>query len=93
MVFIIPVEWHQDTGNVEAWLMLCIFRGYIDAMIQYASQKDILDPYLLSLAPSVSFKYVTNVLYITNNTLTENFLSLAKNEGHSILFIGVSQNI
>ncbi|CAG5010330.1 unnamed protein product [Parnassius apollo] len=51
------MEHHLSNGNVEAWIMLSIFRGHIDAMIQFASQRDLLCPYLISISPCVSFKY------------------------------------
>ncbi|XP_026745940.1 gem-associated protein 5-like [Trichoplusia ni] len=51
------MKYHLATGSYEAWIMLSIFRGHIDNMIQFASQKDMLDPFLLSIAPCVSFKY------------------------------------
>ncbi|KAJ8724847.1 hypothetical protein PYW07_015805 [Mythimna separata] len=41
----------------EACIMLLIFRGHIDTMIQFASERDMLCPFLLSMAPCVSFKY------------------------------------
>lgn len=46
-----------EMGAFEPWVMLSIFRGNIDAMLQYASQNDMITPYLLSMAPCVSFKY------------------------------------
>lgn len=48
---------HYQCGNFEARIMLMIFRGHIDAMIQFASQRDMLCPYLLSIAPCVSLRY------------------------------------
>ncbi|CAG9791806.1 unnamed protein product [Diatraea saccharalis] len=48
---------HEASGNTEAWAMLSMFRGQVDKMIQFASQRDLLCPFLLSLAPCVSFKY------------------------------------
>ncbi|CAH0397346.1 unnamed protein product [Chilo suppressalis] len=48
---------HEERGNTEAWALLCMFRGQVDKMIQFASQRDLLCPFLLSLAPCVSFKY------------------------------------
>ncbi|CAH0629060.1 unnamed protein product [Chrysodeixis includens] len=51
------MEHHLATGSFENWIMLSIFRGHIDAMIQFASRRDMLDPFLLSIAPCVSFKY------------------------------------
>ncbi|KAH9636703.1 hypothetical protein HF086_003251 [Spodoptera exigua] len=41
----------------EAYIMLSIIRGHIDTMIQFASERDMLCPFLLSMAPCVSFKY------------------------------------
>ncbi|CAK1578078.1 unnamed protein product [Parnassius mnemosyne] len=51
------MEQHLSASNVEAWIMLSILRGHIDAMIQFASQRDLLCPYLISISPCVSFKY------------------------------------
>ncbi|XP_063823591.1 gem-associated protein 5-like [Ostrinia nubilalis] len=51
------MECHLKTNHFESWIMLAVFRGHIDDMMQFASQRDILCPYLLSLAPCVSLKY------------------------------------
>nr|XP_013190114.1 unnamed protein product [Amyelois transitella] len=51
------LERHEDTGHTDSWIMLSIFRGHIDAMIQFASQRDILCPFLISMAACVSLKY------------------------------------
>ncbi|XP_075972663.1 gem nuclear organelle associated protein rigor mortis [Anticarsia gemmatalis] len=50
----------------EGWMALAMFRGQIDSMIQFASQNDMLYPFLISMAPCVSFKYwkETMQLYI-----------------------------
>uniref|UniRef100_A0A2A4JTS7 Gem-associated protein 5 n=1 Tax=Heliothis virescens TaxID=7102 RepID=A0A2A4JTS7_HELVI len=47
----------EGNYHPEAWIMLSIFRGHIDTMIQFASKRDMLCPFLLSMAPCVSFKY------------------------------------
>ncbi|XP_037297477.1 gem-associated protein 5 isoform X2 [Manduca sexta] len=61
------MERHLETGNLEPWIILSIFRGHIEDMIQFASQRDMLCPYLLSIAPCVSFKYWKDAtqLYLT----------------------------
>nr|XP_049696839.1 gem-associated protein 5 [Helicoverpa armigera] len=48
---------HLQSYHPESWIMLSIFRGHIDTMIQFASKRDMLCPFLLSMAPCVSFKY------------------------------------
>ncbi|XP_073962276.1 LOW QUALITY PROTEIN: gem-associated protein 5-like [Choristoneura fumiferana] len=56
-VFDMEMERHLEFGNTEAWIVLSVFRGHIDVMMQYASEKNLICPYLLSIAPSVSSKY------------------------------------
>lgn len=53
---IVLAEYHLEAKDWEAYLMLLFYRGKVDDMIQFASESDLLDPYLLSLSPSVSFK-------------------------------------
>nr|XP_026491030.1 gem-associated protein 5-like [Vanessa tameamea] len=48
---------HIENDRFEASIMLSIFRGHIDSMIQFATQRDALCPFLVSLSPCVSFKY------------------------------------
>ncbi|XP_022829256.1 gem-associated protein 5-like [Spodoptera litura] len=47
----------EEVYHPEAYIMLSIIRGHIDSMIQFASERDMLCPFLLSMAPCVSFKY------------------------------------
>lgn len=65
---IILAEYHLEAKDWEAYLMLLFYRGKVDDMIQFASESDLLDPYLLSLSPSVSFKWVPSnrPYYLTN---------------------------
>ncbi|KAJ8726825.1 hypothetical protein PYW08_015222 [Mythimna loreyi] len=56
----LDMEMHSHMNvyhHPEACIMLLIFRGHIDTMIQFASERDMLCPFLLSMAPCVSFKY------------------------------------
>ncbi|CAG4940224.1 unnamed protein product [Colias eurytheme] len=48
---------HRENDRPESWIMMSIFRGEMAAMIQHANQSDFLCPFLVSLAPCVSFKY------------------------------------
>ncbi|XP_050362842.1 gem-associated protein 5-like [Nymphalis io] len=48
---------HIENDRFEAMIMLSMFRGHIDSMIQLATQRDALCPFLVSLSPCVSFKY------------------------------------
>ncbi|CAG9090442.1 unnamed protein product [Plutella xylostella] len=50
-------ERHISFKNHESWIMLSIFRGNMDKVFEYASEKDMICPFLLSIAPCVSFKY------------------------------------
>nr|XP_034825115.1 gem-associated protein 5-like [Maniola hyperantus] len=52
---------HLKFERFEAWCMVSLFRGHIDATLQAASRRDALCPFLLSIAPSVSFKYWKDV--------------------------------
>ncbi|XP_063635908.1 gem-associated protein 5-like [Cydia splendana] len=56
-VFDMEMEHHLRSGNTESWLVLCVLRGHIDAALRLAAERDLLCPYLLSLAPGVSSKY------------------------------------
>ncbi|XP_059060063.1 gem-associated protein 5-like [Achroia grisella] len=58
---------HLNTHNLEGWIMLNLFRGHIDTVIQFASKRDLLCPFLLSVAPCVSLKYWkdTTQLYLS----------------------------
>ncbi|XP_063530685.1 uncharacterized protein LOC134741723 [Cydia strobilella] len=56
-VFDMEMEHHLRVGNTESWLVLCVLRGHIDAALRLAAERDLLCPYLLSLAPGVSSKY------------------------------------
>lgn len=47
----------EEVYHPEAYIVLSIIRGHIDSMIQFASERDMLCPFLLSMAPCVSFKY------------------------------------
>ncbi|CAB3256737.1 unnamed protein product [Arctia plantaginis] len=55
-----------EADLLEAWITLSIFRGHIHSTMEFASQRDMLCPYLVNMAPCVSFKYWTEVtqLYI-----------------------------
>ncbi|XP_038213389.1 uncharacterized protein LOC119833454 isoform X2 [Zerene cesonia] len=48
---------HLEHDRLEAWIMISILRGEMSAMIEFANQSDMLCPFLVSLAPCVSFKY------------------------------------
>ncbi|XP_028028498.1 gem-associated protein 5-like isoform X2 [Bombyx mandarina] len=72
---------HLELSNIESWMMLSIFRGHIDATIQYASQNDLLCPYLLSLTPCVSLKYWKDA---TQLYLAQIDRLVAKTEGHKL---------
>ncbi|VVC89881.1 unnamed protein product [Leptidea sinapis] len=50
-------EWHLEKHRIEAAIMLLIFRGEMSAAMELASEKDYLCPFLISLAPCVSFKF------------------------------------
>ncbi|XP_047989326.1 uncharacterized protein LOC125228711 [Leguminivora glycinivorella] len=56
-IFDMEMEHHLRVGNTESWLVLCVLRGHIDAALRLAAERDLLCPYLLSLAPGVSSKY------------------------------------
>ncbi|XP_061706245.1 gem-associated protein 5-like [Cydia pomonella] len=56
-LFDMEMEHHLRVGNTESWLVLCVLRGHIDAALRLAAERDLLCPYLLSLAPGVSTKY------------------------------------
>ncbi|KAJ0179184.1 hypothetical protein K1T71_004896 [Dendrolimus kikuchii] len=57
----IELERLMTNRHFEAWIMLMLFRGHIDPVIQFANQNDMLCPFLVSIAPCVSFKYWKDV--------------------------------
>ncbi|XP_052738113.1 gem-associated protein 5 [Bicyclus anynana] len=60
-MFEFEMQRHVEQGRLDSCIMLSIFRGHIDAMIQFASQRNALCPFLVSLSPCVSFKYWKDV--------------------------------
>lgn len=58
MIIFLTVASHLENNRIEAWTMLSIFRGHIDSMIQFNYQRDNLCPFLVSIAPCVSYKWV-----------------------------------
>ncbi|XP_045763609.1 gem-associated protein 5-like isoform X2 [Maniola jurtina] len=60
---VLDIEMHRHLkfDRFEAWCMVSLFRGHVDATLQAASRRDALCPFLLSIAPSVSFKYWKDV--------------------------------
>ncbi|KPJ10541.1 hypothetical protein RR48_06335 [Papilio machaon] len=58
------MDYHLSVGNLESWIMLSVLRGRIDCAVQFAVQRDMLCPYLLSLTPCVSHKYWKEVMQL-----------------------------
>ncbi|CAH0717376.1 unnamed protein product, partial [Brenthis ino] len=52
---------HLEYNRLEPWVMLSVFRGHVAALVQEAARRDELCPFVLSLTPSVSFKYWKDV--------------------------------
>ncbi|XP_045533959.1 gem-associated protein 5 [Papilio machaon] len=60
----LELDYHLSGGNLESWIMLSVLRGRIDCAVQFAVQRDMLCPYLLSLTPCVSHKYWKEVMQL-----------------------------
>lgn len=54
--FFLSAANHLEKNEWESYFMLLFYRGRVDEMIQCASDHDMLDHYLMSLSPSVSYK-------------------------------------
>ncbi|CAH4036517.1 unnamed protein product [Pieris brassicae] len=53
----LEMEQHLEARRLESYMMLLVLRGDMSNMVQFASENDLLTPFLVSLAPCVSFKY------------------------------------
>lgn len=45
-----------DAGLLENWITLSLFRGRVSQAIDFAIQRDMLCPYLVNMASSVSLQ-------------------------------------
>ncbi|XP_026765322.2 gem-associated protein 5-like [Galleria mellonella] len=75
------LERHLTAHSVESWIMLSIFRGHIDSVIRFASERDLLCTFLLSVAPCVSLKYWKDT---TQLYLAQIDRLIAKNESEKL---------
>ncbi|KAM3968363.1 gem-associated protein 5 [Aphomia sociella] len=69
-------------GCVESFIMLNIFRGDIDQVMLFAAKRDLLCPFVLSLAPGVSLKYWKD---ISKQYISQMDRLIARGEGERIL--------
>ncbi|CAK1551614.1 unnamed protein product [Leptosia nina] len=51
------MENHLAEERLSSWIILSVIRGDMAGMVEFATKRDLLCPFLVSLAPCVSFKY------------------------------------